>query len=114
MRSFSRPSEHEKQTRSSGLEQQAFLDGVGAAQAARELVFLAGDGVHLRRVLVLALAVLASAPASGTAPTPLASRAPFQFLLFTPVFEAEPVALGERLGGCSFILAFFSGFFVNA
>ena len=47
------------------------------------------------------------------APTPLASRASFQFLLFTPVFEAEPVALGERLGGCSFPLALSSGFFVH-
>jgi len=37
-----------------------------------------------------------------------------QFLLFSPVFEAEPVALGERLGGCSFPLALSdSGFFVH-
>ena len=48
------------------------------------------------------------------APTPLASRAFSQFLLFTPVFEAGPVAFGERLGGCSFPPALFFGFFVNA
>ena len=48
------------------------------------------------------------------APAPLASRAFSQFLLFSPVFEAEPVALGERLGGCSFPLALSdSGFFVH-
>lgn len=47
------------------------------------------------------------------APTPLALCAFSQFLLFSPVFEAEPVALGERLGGCSFPLALFSGFYVH-
>ena len=47
------------------------------------------------------------------APTPPALCVFSQFLLFSPVFEAEPVALGERLGGCSFPLALFSGFFVH-
>ena len=48
------------------------------------------------------------------APAPLAPRALSQFFLFTSVFVAEPVALGERLGGFSFALAHVSGFFVYA
>jgi len=49
-----------------------------------------------------------------TAPTPPASRTFSQFLLFTSVFEAGPVALGERLGGFSFAPAHFPAFFVYA
>ena len=48
------------------------------------------------------------------APAPLAPRAFSQFVLFILVFVAEPVALGERLGGFSCAPAPVFGFFVYA